>query len=72
MHGNRARTASQDDCQARPLVDLHDIFTSLTSGGMLTSFVPLPVPAGAEAAPIVAAPAATFVFSVPPGPPPRA
>jgi len=71
MHGNRARAASQDDCQARPLIDLHDIFTSLTVGGVLTAFVPLPEPAGAEAALIAAQPSAALVFSVPPGPPPR-
>jgi hypothetical protein len=72
MHGNRARSASQNDCQARPLVDLHDIFASLTSGGVLTALVPLPVPAGAEAAPVATQPVTALVFSVPPGPPPRA
>lgn len=72
MHANRARSASPNDCQARPLVDFHDIFLSLTSGGVLTALVPLPVPAGAEAAPVVTQPPTTVVFSVPPGPPPRA
>jgi hypothetical protein len=62
----------ENDCQARPLVDLHDLFMALTSGGVVTSLVPLAAPVGSEAAPMTVEPAATPVASVPPGPPPRA
>jgi hypothetical protein len=73
MHGaRRAQQASDSDCQARPLVDLHDLFMALTSGGVLPPFVPLAVPAGSEAAPVTVQPAALLVSFIPPGPPPRA
>jgi hypothetical protein len=75
MHGTLAGTtkASDDsDCAAQPLVDLHDILMTLSSGGGLPQLVAAAEPAGSESAPKAALPVPPAVVSVPPGPPPRA
>jgi len=74
MHGNRAgRQKSADpDCAVQPLVDLHDVFMMLSTGGVVPALVELVRPVGSESAPAAVQPAASLVSSVPPGPPPRA
>ena len=74
MHGNRAgkQKTADPDCSARPVIDLHDIFMTLSSGGVIPALVAVAQPVGSESAPAVVQPAASLVASVPPGPPPRA
>jgi hypothetical protein len=74
MHGKRAsRQQSLDpECAAQPVVDLHDIFLALSSGGVVPPLVELALPAGSESAPGTLEPAASLVSPVPLGPPPRA
>jgi hypothetical protein len=73
MHGKRGANAKSGDpdCAARPIVDLHDILMTLSNGGVIPGLVSLAVPVGSESAPVAAPPAASFVASAPPGPPPR-
>jgi len=74
MHGTRAakKKAGDSGCAARPLVDLHDMLMTLSSGGVVPSLVDLAQPIGSEAAPLVAEARLSVVPSAPPGPPPRA
>jgi hypothetical protein len=74
MHGKRGANAKSGDpdCAARPVVDLHDILMTLSNGGVIPTLVSLAVPVGLESAPASVQPAASFVASPPPGPPPRA
>jgi hypothetical protein len=74
MHGKRAgRQKSTDpECAAQPLVDVHDLFMTLSSGGVVPTLVELARPVGAESAPAPIEPAASHVSHVPLGPPPRA
>jgi hypothetical protein len=74
MHGKRAdRQKSTDpECAAQPLVDLHDIFMTLSGGGVMPTLVELARPAGSESAPTAIVSSAPLVLHVPLGPPPRA
>jgi hypothetical protein len=74
MHGKRASQQKSIDpeCAAQPLVDLHDIFIALSSGGVVPPLVELALPVGSESAPATLEPAASLVSPVPLGPPPRA
>ena len=73
MHGKRpGKTAGDAECAAQPLVDLHDILMTLSSGGVLPPLTALAEPSGFESAPAMAARVPLAVVSVPPGPPPRA
>jgi hypothetical protein len=73
MHANRAgkQKAADPDCAARPVIDLHDIFMTLSSGGVIPVLVAVAQPVGSESAPAAVQPAASLVASVPPVPPPR-
>jgi hypothetical protein len=74
MHASpNARAESKKaDCHAQPLVDLHDLFVALTSGGVIPSVTSLSAPAGSEPAPRAAGPRSSSIADIPPGPPPRA
>jgi hypothetical protein len=74
MHANRAGQQKSGDpkCTAQPVVDLHDIFMTLSSGGVVPGLVELARPMGSESAPASTEPAAFLLSLVPPGPPPRA
>jgi hypothetical protein len=74
MHANRAgkQKSADPECAAQPLVDLHDIFMTLSSGGVVPTLVELARPVGSESAPATAEPAASLLSPVPLGPPPRA
>jgi hypothetical protein len=74
MHAGRVagKSAGKSDCAARPVVDLHDMLMTLSSGGVLPSLVHVAQPTGSEATPLVAEVRPSFVASPPPGPPPRA
>jgi hypothetical protein len=74
MHGKRAgktKTAGDADCAALPLVDLHDMLMTLSTGGVLPPLVAFAIPVGSEAAPVAPATIPPVVVTVPPGPPPR-
>ena len=74
MHGKRAgqQKSLDPECAAQPVVDLHDLFMTLSSGGVVPSLVELARPVGSESAPAALEPAASLVSPVPLGPPPRA
>jgi hypothetical protein len=74
MHGKRAgqQRSADPQCAAQPVVDLHDLFMTLSSGGVVPSLVDLAQPNGSESAPAPTEPAASLLSTVPPGPPPRA
>lgn len=74
MHGKRAaqQKSPGPGCTAQPTVDLHDVFLTLSSGGVIPALVALARPVGSEFAPATAEPAASLVSPVPLGPPPRA
>jgi hypothetical protein len=74
MHGRRgakAKAAGDADCAAQPLVDLHDILMTLSTGGVLPPLVAFAIPIGSEAAPAAPPTVPPVVVTVPPGPPPR-
>jgi hypothetical protein len=74
MHGKRGAQQKSSDpgCTAQPIVDLHDLFMTLSSGGVIPTLVALARPVGSESAPATAEPAASLISTVPLGPPPRA
>ncbi len=67
-----ARIATDPNCSARPMVDLHDIFMTLSSGGVIPALSALAGPVGSETTPSFVQPFAVPVARVPLGPPPRA
>ena len=74
MRGKRAasQSATGSDCAARPMVDLHDIFITLSSGGVIPALVVLNGPVGSESTPSFVQTVAASVIHLPLGPPPRA
>lgn len=74
MQANRLakKKAGDSGCAARPVVDLHHMLMTLSSGGVVPLLVELALPIGSESAPLVAEARLSFVVSAPPGPPPRA
>ena len=74
MRGNRAasQSATDSNCAARPMVDLHDILMTLSSGGVIPALVVVDGPVGSESTPSFVQPFAVPVARVPLGPPPRA
>jgi hypothetical protein len=74
MHSKRSAVQSSADpnCSAKPMADLHDIFMTLSAGGVLPTLVALQAPAGSESAPSFIHPFAVPVAYAPLGPPPRA
>ena len=73
MRGKRAasQSATGSDCAARPMVDLHDIFITLSSGGVIPALVVLNGPVGSESTPSFVQTVAASVIHLPLGPPPR-
>ncbi len=45
------KSATDSNCAARPMVDLHDILMTLSSGGVIPALVVLAAPAGSESTP---------------------
>ena len=73
MHASsKAKSRDKRDCQARPLVDLHDLFVALNTGGVLPAPAVIAAPVGIESAPFVAHLRTIDLSTAPPGPPPRA
>ena len=74
MQGKRAasKSSTDPDCAARPMVDLHDIFMTLSSGGVIPALSVLAGPAGSETTPSFIQPFAVPVDRVLLAPPPRA
>lgn len=74
MRGNRAasQSATDSNCAARPMVDLHDILITLSSGGVIPALAVVAGPVGSESTPSFVQPYAVPVARIPLGPPPRA
>ena len=73
MRGKGAAKSSTDpNCAARPMADLHDIFMTLSSGGVIPALAALAGPVGSESTPSFVQPVSVPVSRVPLGPPPRA
>ena len=76
MHGTRAgqqKKSADPDCAVQPLVDLHDLLMTLSTGGVVPTLVELaPSCRFRESAPATVQPAVSLVSPVPLGPPPRA
>jgi hypothetical protein len=53
------------------MVDLHDIFITLSSGGVIPALVVLNGPVGSESTPSFVQTVAASVIHLPLGPPPR-
>jgi len=73
MRGKRTASqgATDQNCAARPMVDLHDILMTLSIGGVIPALVALASPVGSESTPSFVQPFAVPVAPVPLGPPPR-
>lgn len=73
MHASRLakKQAGDSGCAARPVVDLHDMLMTLSSGGVIPALATLAVPVDSESAPATTEAVPSFVASIPPGPPPR-
>jgi hypothetical protein len=75
MHAKNAGKSTRpsgDNCSATPLVDLHDMLMTLSSGGVVPPIASFAIVLRSETAPFAAAPVPSVVVSAPPGPPPRA